>query len=172
MLHKELKIKIKDTYPSHGSFPCHGKRACITLWSHEPRCAGPLRWAGHSAESWQNMVHWRTEWQTTPGFLTWEPQEQYEKAKRYDIGRWAPQAGRCPDLLLGKSAGQLVVAPERMKQLGQSRNDALLWMCLVVKEKSDAIKNNIAQEPGMLGPWIKVNWMWSSRRWQEWTLIS
>ena len=24
--------------------------------------------------------------------------------------------------------------------------------------KSDAVKNNIALEPGMLGPWIKVNW--------------
>ena len=23
----------------------------------------------------------------------------------------------------------------------------------------------------MSGPWIKVNWMWSSRRWQEWTSI-
>ena len=22
-------------------------------------------------------------------------------------------------------------------------------------------------EPGMLGPWIKPNWMWSNRRWQE-----
>ena len=26
-------------------------------------------------------------------------------------------------------------------------------MCLVVKVKSDAVKNNIAQELGMLGPW-------------------
>ena len=25
---------------------------------------------------------------------------------------------------------------------------------------------------GMLGPWIKVNWRWSSRRWQEWTTTS
>ena len=32
----------------------------------------------------------------------------------------------------------------RMKRLGQSGNDAELWMCLVVKVKSDAIKNNIA----------------------------
>ena len=31
-----------------------------------------------------------------------------------------------------------------MKQLGQSRNDAQLWMCLVVKVKSDATKNNTA----------------------------
>ena len=44
-----------------------------------------------------------------------------------------------PDLLLGKSAGQLVVAPERMKQLGQSRNNAQLWMLLVVKVKSNRI---------------------------------
>ena len=35
-------------------------------------------------------------------------------------------------------------APEEMKKLGQSRNDAQLWMCLVVKVKCDAIKNNIA----------------------------
>ena len=32
--------------------------------------------------------------------------------------------------------------PERMKRLGQSRNDAQLWICLVVKIKADAIKNN------------------------------
>ena len=28
----------------------------------------------------------------------------------------------------------------------------------VMEVKSDAVKNNIAQEPGKLGPWIKVNW--------------
>ena len=28
---------------------------------------------------WQNMVHWRRDWQATPVFLPWEPQEQYEK---------------------------------------------------------------------------------------------
>ena len=36
------------------------------------------------------------------------------------------------------------IAPERMKQLGQSRNDAQLRMYLVVKVKSDAVNNNIA----------------------------
>jgi len=30
-----------------------------------------------------------------------------------------------------------------------------LWMWLVVEVKSDAVKSNIAQEPGMLGSWIK-----------------
>ena len=43
--------------------------------------------------------------------------------------------------LLGKSKGQLLIAPERMKQLGQSRNDTQFWMCLLVKVKSDAVKN-------------------------------
>ena len=42
--------------------------------------------------------------------------------------------------------------PEGMKRLSQSGNNAHLWICLVVKVKSDAVKNNIAQEPGMLGP--------------------
>ena len=32
------------------------------------------------------------------------------------------------------------IAPERMKWLGQSGNNAQLWTCLVVKVKSDAIK--------------------------------
>ena len=54
------------------------------------------------------------------------------------------------DLLMGKSRGQLLIAPISMKQLGQSGNDAQLWMCLVKKVKSHAVKNNIAQEPGML----------------------
>ena len=40
----------------------------------------------------------------------------------------------------------------RNEEANQSRNDFQLWMCLVVKVKSDVIKNGIAWEPGMLGP--------------------
>ena len=36
------------------------------------------------------------------------------------------------------------IAPDGMKRLSQSGNNTQLWMCLVVKVKSDAIKNNIA----------------------------
>ena len=36
------------------------------------------------------------------------------------------------------------IAPGRKKQLGKSRNDTQLWVCLVVKLKSDSIKSNIA----------------------------
>ena len=43
-------------------------------------------------------------------------------------------------MLLGKSRE---IAPERMKRLSQSRKDAQLWMCLVMKVNSNAVKNNI-----------------------------
>ena len=36
------------------------------------------------------------------------------------------------------------IAPERMERLGQSRNNAQLWMCLVARVKPDAVKSNIA----------------------------
>ena len=39
---------------------------------------------------------------------------------------------------------QRAIAPERVKQMGQSRNDAPLWVCLVVKVKFNDVKNNIA----------------------------
>ena len=35
------------------------------------------------------------------------------------------------------------IASERMKRVGQSGHNAQLWMCLVVKVKSGAVKKNI-----------------------------
>ena len=58
--------------------------------------------------------------------------------------KMSPLGQKVSNMLLGKSRGNLQVVPERMKQMDQSRNDAQLWMCLVVKGKSSAIKNNIA----------------------------
>ena len=36
------------------------------------------------------------------------------------------------------------IAPERIKRLSQSRNNIQVWMYLVVKVKSNAVKNNVA----------------------------
>ena len=47
----------------------------------------------------------------------------------------------------GKEQRTVTNTPERKKWLGQSRNNAQLWMCLVGKVTSNAVKNNIAQEP-------------------------
>ena len=41
-----------------------------------------------------------------------------------------------------------------MKQVGQNRYYAQVWMCLVMKVKPDAAKNSIIQEPG-IDPWIR-----------------
>ena len=48
------------------------------------------------------------------------------------------------NMLLGKSGGQLLMAPERMQRPGQNGNDAQLWMRLVMKVKPDAAKNSIS----------------------------
>ena len=83
---------------------------------------GHRKWIDHSRKFWQNVVHWRKEWQPTPIFLLREPHEQYEKAKRYGTRRWPSRmVGRCPNMLPGKSRRQLLIALERMKQLGQSK---------------------------------------------------
>ena len=44
----------------------------------------------------------------------------------------------CPVMLLEK-IGE--IAPKGMKRLSQSENSAQLWICLVVKVKSDAVSN-------------------------------
>ena len=44
------------------------------------------------------------------------------------------------------------ITPERMKIWRQSKNNTQLWMGLVIEARSDAVKSNIAYEPGMLGP--------------------
>ena len=43
-------------------------------------------------------------------------------------------------MLVGKGRGQLLIGPERMKWLGQSRTSIQLWMSLVVKVKSKVVK--------------------------------
>ena len=44
------------------------------------------------------------------------------------------------------------ITPERMKGWSKSKNNTQLWMGLVIEARSDAVKSNIAKEPGMLGP--------------------
>ena len=46
-----------------------------------------------------------------------------------------------PNMLLEKSGE---IAPERIKRLSQSENNAQLWLLLVMEVKSDDVKNNTA----------------------------
>ena len=56
----------------------------------------------------------------------------------------APPGQKVSHVLLQKNREQLVTAPERMKRIVQMGNDTQFWMCLVVKVKPNAVKNNIA----------------------------
>ena len=58
-----------------------------------------------------------------------------------------PPGWKVLNILQGKNTGQLPIALERIKWLGQSENNPQLWMCLVVKIKSNAVKTNNASEP-------------------------
>ena len=61
----------------------------------------------------------------------------------------SPPGQKVSNILLGRSRGELLIVPERMKRLGQSGNDTQFWMCLLMKVNSDAAKNSTAQEPNV-----------------------
>ena len=72
-----------------------------------------------------------------------------------------------------EKSGEIIT--ERMKRCSQSKNNTRLWMWLVMKVKSNAVK-----EQYCTGPWNvrAINqgklemFAISNRRWQEWTLTS
>ena len=64
-----------------------------------------------------------------------------------------PLGWKVPNMLLRKSGGQLLIAAERMKWLGQRRHDAQLWMCLVIKIKPDSVKKKKKQQQYFIGIW-------------------
>ena len=77
----------------------------VKLWAMPLQ--GHPRQTGHSEEFWQNVVHRRREWQTTPAFLPREPLGQYERQKdRTPKGE--PLDRKASNVLLEKSGGQLL----------------------------------------------------------------
>ena len=49
------------------------------------------------------------------------------------------------NVLVGKSRGQLSEKKRKKeRKVGPKQNNTQLWMCLVVKVKTDAVKNNTA----------------------------
>ena len=61
----------------------------------------------------------------------------------------SPPGQKVSKMLLGKAGGKLVIAPVRMKWLGQSRNAAQLWVCLV-EGKASAVKNSSASQVALV----------------------
>ena len=64
----------------------------------------------------------------------------------------SPPDLKMPNMLLEKNRGELLIATESMKRLGQSGNGAQLWMCLMMKVKSYAVNNSILYSSS-IGTW-------------------
>ena len=130
--------------PLQGSQPCHSEGTRITQWSYESCHAGPPKTDG---SQWRVLTKYgpleegMTNHSSILGarnpWIAW-------KGKKIWHRKMSPPGWKVSNMLLEKIGGQLLTAPERKKQLGWRENDAQLWMYLVVKIKSDAIKKNIA----------------------------
>ena len=67
---------VENWNPGLAAIAKHVKvQVCRLSGSYRPH----PKWTSNSGEFWQNVVHWRREWQTTSVFLPQEPHEQYEK---------------------------------------------------------------------------------------------
>ena len=126
------------------------------VWGHP-------RWTGHGGEVWQYVVHWRREWQIISVFLPWEPHEKCTKQKDRTLKNELPRS-----IGAQYATGDLWRNNSRKNEwLEPKQNNTQLWVGLVIEARFDAVESNVAYEPGLLGPWIKTNWKWSNRRWQE-----
>ena len=118
--------------PLHESQPCHAKGACITQQSYKSCHEGPHKKMGHSEMFWKKCSPLEEERATHSSMIAWRTPGTVWKGKK--IWHWKislPSQKMC-NKLLGKSGGQLLIAPERTKQLGQSRNDTqcgYVWWC-------------------------------------------
>ena len=89
-----IKFQVYNIVPfmDHCCVMAKGLVQLSEIMSHATQ--GHPRWTGHSGEFLQNVVRWRTEWQTIPVYLLQEPHELYKKVKWCDTKRWAPSQVR------------------------------------------------------------------------------
>ena len=91
---------------------------------------------GHGGEFWQNVVHWRREWQTTSVFLPWTPCTVWK-------GKMTGLKDELPRFVGAQYAtgDQWRNNSRKMKRWSQSKNNTQLWMWLVIEVKFDAVKS-------------------------------
>ena len=116
-------------------------------------------------EFWENVVHWKREWQTTSISLPWKPHEQSEKAKREDTERWTPKVDRWP-ICYWRSVGNNSRKNEETEPKKKQHP--------VVDGTGDRSKVQCCKEQYCIGNWNvrsmnQAKLEWSNRRWQEWT---
>ena len=131
----------RGNWPRHGSRPCPSEGAYVTWWSYEPCHAGPPKmevivkscdktWPtgeGNGNPLQYSCLANLTDSMKRQKDMTLEDETRSESVKN----------------ATGEEQRTITNSSKKMKWLGQSRNDAQLWMCLVVKVKSSAVENSI-----------------------------
>lgn len=146
-----IGLSIKNPY---GIQPCAGEDACIIQWSYEryhtrlPK-AEIVR-VKNSDKMWST---WRSNGNPLQYLCHKKPMNSIKKAKNMTQEDELSMSEGV-QYVTGEEQLQLQIATERLTWLGQSENDAPLWMCLVLKGNSNPEKNNIAEEHG---PWKRVS---------------
>ena len=91
------------------------------------------RWITVKSSEKMWSTKWRRKWQTTLVFFAWNPKNS-EEAKKMWHQKMSPPDQKVSNMLLEKSGGQLLIAPERMKWLGQSGNNSVVDMSSAERE--------------------------------------
>ena len=100
----------------------------------------------HSSEFWQNVIHWRREWQTTPVYLLWEPHKLFKRTKRYDT----------KDETLRSEGVQYATGEEQRTTNRPKKNEAAVpkqkWHS-IVDGSGDEAKIQCCKEQYCIGTW-------------------
>ena len=92
---------------------------------------------GHGGEFWQNVLHWRREWQSTSVFCLENLMNSMRRQNDRILKDELPVSVGA-QYATGDSGE---ITPERMKRWSQSKNNTQLWMWLVIEARSDAVKS-------------------------------
>ena len=130
-------IQVPSPFTDHSLVVAKGPGELNDVMSHTVQSYP--RQMGHSGEFWQNVIHRRRGWQTAPVYLPWGPHELDEKATR-------DESPRSEDFqhATGEEQRTTINSSRKNEAAGPKREEAQLWMCLVMKVKFHAIKNSTA----------------------------
>ena len=94
-----------------------------------------------TAEFWQNVIHWKRGWHTTPHlppvYSPWEPHEAHKKANRHDTARWDPPGRKRPMCYWGRAGDDSSAVRRKQCYLPQhERNERIILSEATQREAS------------------------------------
>ena len=127
---------------------------------------------GHSGEFWQNVIHWRSEWQTTKVYLPWEPHELYKRTKDMTPKDKSPRS-EVSNMPLGKSGRELVTPKLDLEMAENQRSNSPI--CWVTEKSREFQKKKITSVSSTtlkpLTVWIITSYAKLLKRWEYQTTL-